>query len=122
MQKGIECFNQAIAELKAGRRLDDNPLIVISLEVAYMAAGKPGETEKALAELQQLSTTRSVDPFCFATIYAALGDQQQTFAWLDKSYANRSLDTITSKFSPVFKRMQSDPRVVDLVRRVGLPQ
>jgi hypothetical protein len=48
-------------------------------------AGKREESQKLLAELLELSKQRYVSPASVAVVYAALGDKDQAFAWLDKA-------------------------------------
>ncbi|PYS53707.1 MAG: hypothetical protein DMF76_27770 [Acidobacteria bacterium] len=58
----------------------------------------------------------------FALIYAALGDKDQAFAWLDKSIDEHDLVTARLKVDQRFDNLRSDPRFAELVKRVGLPQ
>jgi tetratricopeptide (TPR) repeat protein len=88
---------------------------------AYATAGNRDEAQKALAELQELSKQRYVSPSVFALIYAALGDKDQAFAWLDKSIDEHDLITARLKVDMRFNSLRSDPRFAELVKRVGLP-
>ncbi len=85
-------------------------------------AGKGNEAQKELAELQELSKQRYVSPGLFALIYAALGDKDQAFAWLEKAVAEHDLFTARLKVDQRFDNLRSDPRFAELVKRVGLPQ
>ena len=60
-------------------------------------------------------------PFYIAASYAALGEDDKVFEWLEKSYAERDYDLTYLKTHTYFKRLRSDPRFQDLLRRVGLP-
>ncbi|PYS56899.1 MAG: hypothetical protein DMF74_27455 [Acidobacteria bacterium] len=55
-------------------------------------------------------------------IYAALGDKDQAFAWLEKSVAEHDLIIARLRVDQRFDNPRSDPRFADLVKRVGLPQ
>ena len=55
-----------------------------------------------------------------ALTYAALGDREKTFSWLEKAYNAKSSFMTTLKFWSVFDPIRSDARFTDLVRRVGL--
>ena len=57
-----------------------------------------------------------------AQIYAALGDNDQAFAWLEKDLENRNGGLTLIKVLPFLDSLHSDPRFADLVRRIGLPQ
>ena len=42
------------------------------------------------------------------------------FAWLEKAYADRSSELVFLRVNPYFDDVRSDPRFVDLVRRLTL--
>jgi hypothetical protein len=52
--------------------------------------------------------------------YAALGNQDQAFSWLEKAYAEKSSFMTTLQFWSVFDPIRPTPRFVDLMDRVGL--
>jgi len=50
-----------------------------------------------------------------------MGDRDHTFEWLEKAYAERSgIEYI--KTEEAFEPLRSDPRYIDLLKRMGLPQ
>ena len=51
-----------------------------------------------------------------------LQDKEQAFAWLEKAYAEQDSNIVNNKVTPEFDTLRSDPRFVDLMRRIGLPQ
>jgi hypothetical protein len=75
-----------------------------------------------LNELQEISKQRYVSSASIAMTYAALGDKDQAFAWLEK--ADKAHDALLArlKVDPRFDILRSDPRFADLARRMGLPQ
>ena len=54
------------------------------------------------------------------TIYAALGETDMAFEWLDRGYEIRSQDLMRLKIDPGFDPLRSDPRYAALLRKVGL--
>jgi hypothetical protein len=56
-----------------------------------------------------------------ALTYAALGDKDKAFLWLEKAYTEKSSFMTSLKFWSVFDPLRSDPRFADLLGRVGLP-
>jgi len=60
--------------------------------------------------------------FVRAAVYAELGDKDQAFAWLEKTYSVHSPAMVDLRSAPVFDKIRRDPRFGDLLRRVGLPQ
>ena len=49
-------------------------------------------------------------------------DREHTFEWLEKAYAERSGRMEYIKVDYAFVPLHSDPRFVDLLKRMGLPQ
>jgi len=57
------------------------------------------------------------------TVYAALGDKDRAFEFLEKAYQEKSPDVAYFiKADLRIDNLRSDPRFQDLLRRVGLPQ
>jgi hypothetical protein len=61
-----------------------------------------------------------VDPVCFVVGYLGLGNNEQAFAWLEREYTEHSVGLTAMKVNPLYDPLRSDPRFVDLMRRVGL--
>jgi Tfp pilus assembly protein PilF len=93
-----------------------------SLAYAYARTGKRAEAEKILMDFLEQSKTSYVSPYMIATIYAALGNKDRAFEYLEKAYDERSADL--SYFLKADLRMdtlRSDSRFQDLVQRMGFP-
>ena len=115
-------FSNAIPELqKATDLANDNVWIDFVAYAKALAGDKPG-AQKILADLLALSRRTYVSPWGFAMIYAGIGDKEQSFIWLEKSYEGREHDLVFSKVWPMFDSLRSDPRYKDLMHRVGLPE
>jgi hypothetical protein len=70
----------------------------------------------------RLSGNGYFDAIGLAGAYARVGDRENAFKWLDKSFDDKEGQTITLvKRLADFKSLQSDPRFADLLRRMGLP-
>jgi serine/threonine protein kinase/Tfp pilus assembly protein PilF len=112
----------AVAEFKKAVELSHGDTdAVAGLAHAYVAIGKRGEAEKILHDLLEQSQKSYVSPYMIATIYAALGNKEKAFNFLEKAYQERSPDV------PYFLKadlrldpLRSDPRFQDLMHRVGL--
>jgi tetratricopeptide (TPR) repeat protein len=84
-------FPEAIAALERARRIEDQISVhFAALGHAYAVSGRRVEARKVLDELIARSRRRHV-PAYVTIIYAALGDKDQAFAWLDRAYAQRSM-------------------------------
>lgn len=87
---------------------------------AYAQAGRRADAMKLLAELKRRRSRGYVPAGAFVNAYLGLGDKEETFVWLDKAYEERSNILQFVKTHPYFDPIRSDPRFVDLVRRIGL--
>jgi tetratricopeptide (TPR) repeat protein len=113
-------FPSAIDALNQANRLNDSPQVIASLGHAYAVAGRRAEAEKVITELQKRSERKYVSPYDVATIYAGLGDNEQTLVWLGKAYEDRSgWLPLWVKVDPKFDALRSDPRFQGLLRRIG---
>ena len=114
-------YREAVEELqKAITLAEQNPEVIAVLGYAYAAAGDRQQAEKVIAELTELSKRRYVPSFSVAGIYAELGRKDEAFAWLEKAYRERSPTLVDLKVDPTLDALRSDPRYVELLRRVGL--
>ena len=113
----------AIAEFQHGLQLDkDNAELWSKLGHAYGVSGRKADAQKAIDHLKELSASKWVAPYNVALIYAGLGDKEQTFAWLEKAFKDRSY-YLGQEFSTDSRLdfLKTDPRFADLWKRVGLP-
>ena len=92
-----------------------------ALAHAYAGVGRKAETQKILRDLEQKSTTVYVSPYLIATLYAALGDKDTAFKFLEKAYQEKSLDLSWYLKSDLrIDNLRSDPRYQTLLSRLGL--
>jgi tetratricopeptide (TPR) repeat protein len=116
-------FDQAIeASQKAVDLSDRAPGALGMLGLAYAVAGRKDEANKVLNELLELNKRRYVTPAAFVNLYIGLGDKEQAFVWLEKAFQERTNYLAFLKVFPILDPLRSDPRYVDLVRRIGLPR
>jgi len=116
LTEAIETYQKGISQSER------NPSLIAALGHAYAVAGQHDKAQESLTELAKLSKGRYIDPYYFAMVYAGLGDKDQTFAWLEKTFQERSTYLIWLKVEPLFDPMRDDPRFQDLLRRIGLEQ
>jgi tetratricopeptide (TPR) repeat protein len=110
----------AIAEYQKARALDNDTYVLGYLGHAYASSGKREEALKLISQLKEIAAQHYVAAYSVATVYAGLGDKEQTFQWLEKSLQDRTVDIAYLKVDPFFDGVRSDPRFDVLVRRVGL--
>jgi eukaryotic-like serine/threonine-protein kinase len=86
----------------------------------YAAANRRNEAEAILRQLVAQSKQRYVPPYPIAAIYAALGEKDEAFAWLEKAYEGRDSWMDYLKLDPRFDNLRSDVRFGDLLRGMNL--
>lgn len=82
-----------------------------------------GRRAAALVELDRvlkLSKERYVAAYDIALIYAALGDTENTFLWLDRAVEDRSTLINFLAQDPMLDALHADPRFAPLVQRIGV--
>ena len=67
-----------------------------------------------------MSSRRFVSPFCTAIVYLGLGDRERALDGLEKAYEARSQWLTFLKVDRVFDPLRSDPRFIELLKKVGL--
>jgi hypothetical protein len=53
-------------------------------------------------------------------VYTGLGEKDSAFKWLEQAYRDRSGSVRYLKIEPRLDPLRSDPRFLDLLRRVGI--
>jgi hypothetical protein len=73
-----------------------------------------------VAELKKRREASYVPAAAFVNAYLGLGDNEQAFVWLERTYQEKSNIMMFLKTHPHFDPIRSDPRFADLLHRVGL--
>jgi len=86
-----------------------------------LPTGKDGYWRTQLAAALQLATRVYVPSLEVSRCYAALGDKDKAFEWLQKGYEEP--DDLLPYFirGPAYDNLRSDPRYVGFMHRMGLP-
>ncbi len=113
-------FQEALKDYQTAYRLSDDPAMLGFIGHAYAVSGKKDEALKTLDQMKEISRQRYVPAYSFATVYAALGEKDQAFQWLEKSYQDHGPDLALIKVDPLFDYLRSDQRFANLVQRMGL--
>ena len=111
-------YEKAIEEY----RQVQSPIATFSLGVALARAGRTAEAEAILGELIERSEDEFVDPAGIAKILVALGRHEEAFRWLERAYAERTYVLLTVHEDVDFDPLRSDPRLGELLRRMGYPE
>jgi TolB-like protein/DNA-binding winged helix-turn-helix (wHTH) protein/Tfp pilus assembly protein PilF len=117
-QKGMH--EESLEELHTQVRLSGRADFALAeLARGYALTGNRSEAEKLLRELRALNPQGPGTSYGLAFVYAALGDMDQAFFWLEKS-ARERMGVILIKVQPYFDSLRSDPRMLAIERAMAL--
>jgi serine/threonine-protein kinase len=118
-QKGM--FEQAIAEFGEAQKLDPDGWAPSAFSArTYALWGKRDEAQRRLDELVRSAKQKHVDPYNIGVIHASLGNIDEAFRWMDQAYQERSEELLLLKVDPRIDNLRSDPRYLDLLRKLKL--
>ena len=113
-------FEEAIA---AGQRSSElaqrDPPTDPHLAYIYASAGREREARVILARVE-LDGTQALSKV--AAAYAALGEKDKAFVWLERAVSAFEWDSLFLKVEPKFDPLRDDPRFQDLLRRMNLAE
>ncbi|MBA3770082.1 MAG: hypothetical protein H0X08_06260 [Blastocatellia bacterium] len=113
-------FVEAEAEARKAEELTDastHPTGFVGYALAK--GGKQAEARIVLEKLLELSRQRYVSPYSVALIYNGLDDKEQTLAWLERGYRERTALMTFLKVEPKWNNLHGDPKFQDLMRRMA---
>lgn len=116
IHKGLH--QEAIATFKRIASTEYSQQTIALLGYTYGVMGERSLALETLNELNALSNQRYVSSYLKATVYAGLGDIDETFAQLEKALTERASWLVFLKVSPLFDHLRNDNRFTDLLRRL----
>jgi serine/threonine protein kinase/tetratricopeptide (TPR) repeat protein len=120
VQKGM--LQEAKDEIRKAALLTDQPPTMSALlGWVYASAGDQQEARKILGELMELSKRQFVSPYHIGLIHVALGQIDEAFQWLERSFEAKEDAVVSFKMNPRLDAIRTDPRFKDLLKRIGLP-
>lgn len=102
--------------LKSG----NGPYSLGHLGNAYGRAGQAGAANVLIPALKRNFQEDGVGSYEIALIYAGLGEKQEAFKWLEAAYRAHDAGLVYLRIDPCLDSLRSDPRLEDLIRRIGL--
>jgi serine/threonine-protein kinase len=114
---------RATEEMETGLRFGpDDPLGLGFTGYVYAVTGRRADALKILQRLDELQKRRFVSTISRVYVYLGLGDKDKAFGWLEKAYQERSDSLAWFRFDPESKSLHSDPRWLQLMRKVGFTE
>ena len=114
-------FDEAFAVNEKALQADPNSQFALhAAGYAYAKSGRIKEANTIIAKFRQLQKSDYVVAYFIATIYATLGEKENAFKELEKSYAAHDFYLCRLKVDPYWDLLRDDPRYKDLLKRMGL--
>jgi tetratricopeptide (TPR) repeat protein len=113
---------EAIAEQRRAVALSEESLECLPwLGYAYAEAGKRAGALEVLGRLTEEAERKYVPSSLLAPVYVGLGQKDRAFESLARAYQEHDGRLVWLLVAPSFDPLHSDPRFVDLRRRMKLP-
>jgi TolB-like protein/predicted Ser/Thr protein kinase len=122
---GKGMYPQVVEEYKLHGQLDGDPKdgeFASALEQGFHAGGWKGALTKGIEVRQAQRKASYWSAYDIAVLYAALGEKDEAFHWLNAAYEERDYQVEMLRTDFRLDPVRSDPRFAELVRKVGLPQ
>jgi serine/threonine-protein kinase len=98
--------------------------ILVTSYVGYVLASchRQAEARALASDLERHSSQRPAVPLELAATYAALGEKDKAFAWLERAYSDHSWPLFQMRVDLAFASLRSDPRFQAIVSRMRFPR
>ena len=70
--------------------------------------------------VEERSRQRYTSPMTIALIYTGLGERERAIEWLERASEVRALKLYNVSVDMRYRSLHSEPRVAELMRRIGL--
>ncbi|HKF22617.1 MAG TPA: winged helix-turn-helix domain-containing protein [Candidatus Angelobacter sp.] len=88
----------------------------------YAVLGRVQDARRVLKYQEQPPPDGAQNWQWIAGVYAALGDKDRAFQWLDQAYQNRDFFLTFIKTDPAMDPLRSDPRFAAMLKKIGFPE
>ena len=117
--KGL--YEEAIQEtIKWGTLTRNKIKTDVALAHIYAVSGRQDEARRIIEETGIEKMLSSNDYRGVALVYTALGEKEEAFEWLEKSYHKHEESLCSIGIDPKFDSIREDPRFKALLKKVGL--
>lgn len=113
-------FDEAAMHYQKANTLAHNDLTMLGeMGRSYARAGKKDEAMKILKELQERLKQGYSVSFAIANIYLGLGNWEETFNWLEKSFQDEIDIYMDLNNNPVWDSIRADQRFITFMKKIG---
>ncbi len=112
----------SVADWAMEMKKNGRPEWAEAFAAGYRKAKLKGACAALIEVLRNESQREYVSPNEIARYYGLMGDRDHTFEWLEKGYAERAGRMEYVKIEDFLQPFHADPRYIDLLKRMGLPQ
>ena len=120
VEEAIEAYEKSLS-------LNCNQIILGNLGYIYGAIGKRDEAQSVLNQLFEMKKRQNVLALNLAKVYSGLGENDQTFEWLERAIEERNAELVYLELATKVGTTGgglgisiTDPRIAGLLRREGL--
>ncbi len=119
--QGLKMYDEAISQNQRWGELTGNKIKAeVSLAEIYAISGRKKEAENIIAGIESGKKLSANDHRGMAQLYAALGEVDNAFKWLEKSYQHHEEALCSMKIDPKMNSLRSDPRFKEMLEKIGL--
>jgi serine/threonine protein kinase/tetratricopeptide (TPR) repeat protein len=114
---------EAIAAAEKAAALTNRAGITLGdLGYVYATTGKRSEALAVIKELEAKYARKEAIGQYIAAVYASLGDKDKAGEWLEKDFQARNGKLVEVRWHHQSEALRDDPRLKDLLKRMGLPE
>src|SRR6266403_1190224 len=111
---------EAVEEREKVVSLSGSPELAASIAEDFSKLGYKGVQQSWLDGLTEISKHGYVSSYSIAEGYMRLGQKEKALEWLEKAYQEHDSGLVSIAVEPMFDPMRTNPRFVDIVRRMKL--
>jgi tetratricopeptide (TPR) repeat protein len=112
--------DRALKAFEKGVAIEPGPWSIAALGWEYARLGNRAQARKVIEQLNRLPAQTYVAPCFPALVYIALGENNTALDLLEKAYRERSGCLCGLKVDHTYDPLRSDPRLIALLKKVGL--
>jgi len=119
--QGKKEFDEAIAENQKWGKLTGNKVeAAITLAQLYAVSGQIAEAKRLIDDVKRDNLATEQIHRGLALVYAALGEIDIAFKYLEESYEHHEESILSLKVDPKADPLRSDPRFLGLLQKIGV--